>query len=272
MFPTTGATVAATVETDPTAFRAPACVPGSHHVLLASHTPAGARVEDSETEQTEEQRPAYLVLTDTESGRRRHVAEIRGRSAFSISPDGRRIAFIDGSTTRFGAIRGQLHVARLEDGVPGEPRHIADAPSVLAFFWSPDGSRLLYFQPAFEGEEPTELLLRYTVTDFADGSTHQFPPVRLSPAFANEVVYRFDQFDRGADIWAPDGSAIVAGLVDQTGAPGVYVLPATPDGPVPARVGAGDVPVWRQGYRAGDTDRIALLNACSLPIDICMFR
>jgi hypothetical protein len=260
------------LEDDPTAFRAPACNPATPAVLLASHSRPGAAedaVEDA-SDAPGGRRPGYVVLANRETGDKRLVSEVEGRSAFSIGPNGRRAAGIDGTLGRFGAIRGQLWIAELGDDAGVDSEDVADAPSVMAAFWSPDGTRLVYFQPAFDAERASELLVRFTVLDFADGSKRTFGPLYVSPVFANEVIYRFDQFARNGTMWAPDSSAITMGLIDATGRPGVYVVPVTPGGGAPRRIASGDLPVWRPG--AGSVGgRIATVRACSSYINICIF-
>ncbi len=254
------------IEDNPTPFRAPACSPNGRDAAVAVRSAAtgssGGRI----------------MAIDLETGAKRRLATFEGRTAFSYSPDGRHFAYTDGITGRFGGLRGQLYITPAGPGAddgrgPGEePRPIEGAPSVLAFFWSPDGSRLAFLQPALGGENPSELLVSLTVVDIADGSAQSIAPLNLSRIFANEVVYRFDQFSRSSTIWAPDGSALALGLIDSRGAPAVYVIPTPGEGSAPRRVASGDLPVWRPGAVHTDSDRIALTETCSFGADVCMFR
>ncbi len=263
------------IENDPTPFRAPACSPDGREAAVAVRSVATGSSGSSSPQSSPGGR---IMAVDLESGAKRRLAAFEGRAAFSYSPDGRHIAYTDGVTTRFGGTRGQLYItsaARASHDRPGageEPKPIEEAPSVLAFFWSPDGSRLAFLQPAFGGENPSELLVTLTVLDLADGSAQSIAPLNLSPIFANEVVYRFDQFARSSTIWAPDGSALALGLIDSTGAPAVYVIPTPGEGSTPRRVASGDLPVWRPGAVHADSDRIALTETCSFGTDVCMFR
>jgi Tol biopolymer transport system component len=273
------------IEGDPTPFRAPACSPDGGEALVATRSgeTAGSGSSDasgsSSSPEPSSLQGGRILAVDLESGATRHLATFEGRTAFSYSPDGRHIAYTDGVTTRFGGIRGQLYITPAtspptqdQEEAGEEPRPIEDAPSVLAFFWSPDGSRLAFLQPAFGGENPSELIVALTVLDLADGSAQSIAPLNLSPIFANEVVYRFDQFARSSNIWAPDGSALALGLIDATGAPGVYVIPTPGERSAPRRVASGDLPVWNPGAVRADGDRIALTETCSFAIRVCMFR
>ncbi|NBF39662.1 MAG: hypothetical protein GVY14_04545, partial [Spirochaetes bacterium] len=272
------------IEDDPTPFRAPACSPDGSEALVATRSgETGTSGSSDASGSSSSPVPSNLqggriLAVDLESGATRRVATFEGRTAFSYSPDGRHIAYIDGVMTRFGGIRGQLYITpaaspatqdRPEAGE--EPKPIENAPSVLAFFWSPDGSRLAFLQPAFGGEPSSELIVALTVLDLADGSAQSIAPLNLSPIFANEVVYRFDQFARSSSIWAPDGSAIALGLIDATGAPGVYVIPTPGERSAPQRVASGDLPVWNPGAVRADGDRIALTETCSFGTRVCMF-
>ncbi|MFO7780198.1 MAG: hypothetical protein R6W94_01075 [Spirochaetia bacterium] len=273
------------IEDNPTAFRAPACSPDGSEALVAARSgETGASGSSDASGSPSSPEPSSLqggriLAVDLESGATRRLAAFEGRTAFSYSPDGRHIAYTDGVMTRFGGIRGQLYIMpaaspathqRPEAGE--EPTPIEDAPSVLAFFWSPDGSRLAFLQPALGGENPSELIVSLTVLDLADGSAQSIAPLNLSPIFANEVVYRFDQFARSSSIWAPDGSALALGLIDATGAPGVYVIPTPGERSAPRRVASGDLPVWRPMAVRADSDRIALTETCSFGARVCMFR
>ena len=241
------------IEDDPTPFRTPACSPDGGDALVAADE-------------------GRLLAVDLETGEKTEIARAEGRVAFSYSPDGRYIAYTDGLLTRFGGIRGQLSLVRVREDGFDRPRIVEDAPSVLAFFWSPDGSRLAYLQPAMDGEGSVELLVALTVHDLAAGTSETVGPLQLTPLFANEVVYRFDQFARGSTRWAGDGSALALGLMDPAGRPAIYVIPMPETGRPPRRVAAGDLPVWQPGSGGPAGGRIARVGACSFGIDICMFR
>ena len=225
------------VEDDPSPFRAPDCAPDGTSAVVAT-------------------RDGELVSVSLASGERRTLAAFEGRTVFSYDPSGRRLAYIAGTATRFGGVRGALSLVE-QPGRDGQRVTAVDgAPSVTAFFWSPDGTRLAYFQPAFDGENPSEFLVSCTVVDFVTGESATIGPLRLSPIFAQEVLVRFDQFARGGSIWSPDGSALALGLIDAGGTPAVYVLPVEGADATLRRVAPGDLPIWRPGA-AERPDRLA---------------
>lgn len=216
------------IENDPSLFRAPDCAPDGESALVAA-------------------RGGHIVSVSLDAGARRIVTEYEGRTVFSYDPTGRRLAYIEGTMTRFGGVRGALSVVERPGGEGQRVEAFDGAPSVTAFFWSTDGTRLAYFQPAFDGNVASEFLVSCTVMDFVTGESATIGPLRLSPVFAQEVLLRFDQFARAATIWSPDDSALALGLIDAGGTPAVYVIPVDGADAAPRRVASGDLPMWRPG-------------------------
>lgn len=76
---------------------------------------------------------------------------------------------------------------------------IASLQGVLAFWWSPEGDRLLTLHPG-----PGDGTLRWRVwdgTSLIDG-----PVFRPEASFVDEFLVFFDQYARSMTLWAPDGS------------------------------------------------------------------
>jgi hypothetical protein len=63
-----------------------------------------------------------------------------------------------------------------------------------------------------------------------------------SPLFMSQLVPNFDQYQRSATIWAPDGSAFVVNVM-VSGRPAVAVVPVAADGK-PSVVAYGNMPFW----------------------------
>ena len=84
--------------------------------------------------------------------------------------------------------------------------------NVIAYFWSPDGSRLAYVAPS-----RTEGALRWTVVNAADGE--RWPLVDFIPSRDQLTMFQFfDQYAYSHSLWSPDSRSLVfAGrLADET--------------------------------------------------------
>ena len=121
-------------------------------------------------------------------------------SAFGISPDGNRLAFIREDSAEVG--RNLLVVHEIEGGA----ERVLDERSGRFYHliygigpsWSPDGNRLLVPAGEWKGEgaQKGTPSTYYLEVDVADGAERQLP----APAWEN--------IDQG--IWLPDGSGVVA--------------------------------------------------------------
>ncbi len=80
-----------------------------------------------------------LVIAAPDGKVERRLAEYEGHAAFTLSPDGRRLAYISTLAALRLAALGPLYVVGDEASAPVQ----VVAGHVLAAFWSPDGSRLL---------------------------------------------------------------------------------------------------------------------------------
>jgi len=86
------------------------------------------------------------------------------------------------------------------DGSPG-PAAIRD--NVIAFFWSPDGTKLAYITLA-----ETEGVLLWNVMDVETGVSQ--PLVEFLPSIDQLTVFQFfDQYAKSHTQWSPDGNSIV---------------------------------------------------------------
>jgi TolB protein len=175
-----------------------------------------------------------LVAQDVATDRRETLVRFDGGIAFVVSPDGGRVAYQvveDGPK-----IAVPLSVI---DRVTGTTDRVADGYSP-AFFWSPDGTKLLSMMP----EVDERLWFRWNVWE--DGSS--FTTGRFVPSLelSRDYLQFFEQYAQSMRLWSPDGSAFVyAGETESQGS-GVWIQPATPDA-TPVRVADGVVATWSPG-------------------------
>ncbi len=172
-----------------------------------------------------------LVAYDLATGRRDVLARSKGTISFVVSPDGRRVAF--------QVLQGPTLVTPLSviDRTTGTIERVATeyAP---AFFWSPDGAKLLSLLPEITSQR---LWFRWNVwEDGSSFSTGRFVP---SLVFSRDYLRFFEQYAQSMSLWSPDGSAFVYAGQSESGETGVWIQPATPDA-APVRVSDGVFATW----------------------------
>jgi Tol biopolymer transport system component len=172
-----------------------------------------------------------LIAHDVATDRRETLVRFDGVITFVVSPDGSRVAYQvveDGPK-----IAVPLSVI---DRTTGTTDHVADQYSP-AFFWSPDGSKLLSMLP----EVDERLWFRWGVWE--DGSS--FATGRFVPSIelSREYLQFFEQYAQSMTLWAPDGSAFVYAGENESQGSGVWIQPASPD-TEPVRVADGVVASW----------------------------
>jgi hypothetical protein len=161
----------------------------------------------------------------------RELLRFDGTVVFVVSPDGRHIAY------QVGHAPGDVEPLSVIDRETGRITEVADeiTPS---FFWSPDGSRLLYLYPALVDGR---IWFRWGVWDGESTfSTALFAP---SDVFAREYLSFFEQHAQSMSLWAPDGSAFVYAGSSESGESGVWIQPAV-GGAEPVRVSDGVFATW----------------------------
>ena len=106
-----------------------------------------------------------------------------------------------------------------------------------AFFWSPDGTKLLSMSP----EVDERLWFRWNVWE--DGSS--FVTGRFVPSLelSRDYLPFFEQHAQSMTLWSPDGSAFVYAGEDESRGSGVWIQPAKPEA-APVRVADGVVAFW----------------------------
>lgn len=124
-----------------------------------------------------------------------------------------------------------LAVVSLEDG----SLEIVASGGIAAFFWDPEGRRLLYLDIFDEAASQ----LAWHVWE--NGSVIDFPPFIPDPSWWVSFAPFFDQFAQSMSLWSPDGSAFAypGRIGDETG---VWVQHL--DRQVPVRVSSGSWVAW----------------------------
>lgn len=182
-----------------------------------------------------------LVLVG-EDGDVEVLAEHSGLVTFAVDPTGRRVAVQslgpgqgsaddDGgiTTTALGAggaadelAANRLSVVDLDSGEMGT----VTAEPAVAYFWSPDGERLLVLELA----SPREL--QWSV--WSDGDLADGPSFAPPASWVRTFLPFYDQYARSMTLWSPDGSAFA----------------------FPGRVG-GDEGIWVHEVADGTTSKVA---------------
>jgi Tol biopolymer transport system component len=172
-----------------------------------------------------------LVAYDLGTQRRDVLARFDGTIAFVVSPDGQRVAF--------QVLKGPTLVTPLSviDRKTGTIDRVATEYSP-AFFWSPDGDKLLSLLPELT---PERLWFRWGVWE--DGSS--FTTGRFVPSlvFSRDYLQFFEQYAQSMSLWSPDGSAFVYAAESESGETGVWIQPATSDA-APVHLADGVFATW----------------------------
>lgn len=171
-----------------------------------------------------------LVVHEVEAETGRPLVPFDGLLTFVVSPDGDRIAF---QVLEEG---GALPLSVIDVGT-SETVEISGAPTV-AYFWSPDGERLLYMDP-----DPVQgqLWFRWGVWDGTSSFlTPRFAP---SPLIAGEYLPFFQRYAQSMSLWSPDGSAFAYPGTSQDGEEGIWIQSARPDR-APVLVADGNFVAW----------------------------
>jgi TolB protein len=165
----------------------------------------------------------FVVISD---GTRNRLVRIAGEEqldlsprtvdaiVFSPAPDRSRLAYV----TLGDSSRSPIHVVSASGG------DTSDLPPLhpLAFFWSPDGTRIasLVLEPQGVGPsadsgvvlvaQSAQLRMHWEVTTLANNDHQRFPPFVPSEAFLNLLPY-FDQYALSLPLWSPDGARLIYG-------------------------------------------------------------
>ncbi|MGH2671460.1 MAG: TolB family protein [Actinomycetota bacterium] len=188
----------ATVDTRPGAFSAPVWTSDGRSLVYATETGDRQR----------------LVTQDLEEERGRELVRFEGAITFVVSHDGSRVAF--------QVVAGQDDVSPLSvlDRETGAVERVATG-FVPAFFWNPEGDRLLFLLPE---PDPDRVWFRWGLWDGESTfGTSRFYP---SLVFGRDYLSFFEQYAQSMSLWAPDGSAFAYAGYNESGEEGIWVQPA----------------------------------------------
>jgi TolB protein len=144
-------------------------------------------------------------------------------TAFSLSPQGDLVAYTETDAPVGANSFGPLFVYHL----PSEEfEQLTDEP-VIAFFWSPDGTALLYMTAEFADNQPWLRLFVWGGSEKRD--LGRFIP---SNAFFNQYLPFADQYAYSLHFWSPDSQAIVYAGRAENGDAGIWVRELEKDAPV----------------------------------------
>ena len=182
---------------------------------------------------------SLLTVRDSNGQTTRIASAANSDVAFIWSPSAEWLAFAAGDPTRPGLYQG-LEVAHAD----GSERHRLSQDPLVAFYWSPDSTRL-----AAVGVDTGARALTWTILS-VDGKTKR-PLSSFVPSsdFGFQLPF-FDQYAQSTSVWSADSKRLVYGAdsgADRTNGSGQgeRVVVQDADGLTqPAAVATGGLAVW----------------------------
>ena len=171
-----------------------------------------------------------LVARGVEAGGERTLVPYDGLIAFVVSPESDRIAFQVLEPER------TLPLSVI-DVRTGDTVEITDH-AIASFFWSPDGSRLLFLDAVPDAEQ---FWYRWGVWD----GTSSFLTPRFVPSelIAVDYLQYFEQYAQSMSLWSPDSSAFAYPGTNEDGEEGIWIQSARADRAA-VLVADGDFVAW----------------------------
>jgi TolB protein len=189
-----------------------------------------------------------LVISDAAGDNAVPVAARPGLFTFNWSPDSRRLAY-SFTEERVGlAAFGPLWV---RDIATGQAWELSREP-VLAFFWSPDASKLAFLRldrPDTVPHAPQSAPLRQESPIWFRwhiwNGERTYPLARFAPSdsFLLDYVRYFDQYAQSISLWSPDSTTLLFAGTSDDGRAGIWTLPVEP-GSRPHRIARGTLATW----------------------------
>ena len=171
-----------------------------------------------------------LFTSDLDGADRMHVMYVPGVAAFAHAPNDGRLAVVMRPLSK--PSYDELYV--VDEGGSGADKPLVRG-SLVAFYWSPDGSRLAYVT--------LDDSFAWHILDPATGETRQLTGFIPSPDFLTHLQF-FDQFAPSHLLWSADSTKLVfAGVLDSSETPGVWVVDATGND-APRRIADARLAFW----------------------------
>ena len=222
----------------PGGFQAPAWAPDGQRFLLARE------LENGNDE---------LVLGQGDD--RRVLASSRTGIVFNWSPQGNQVAF-----ARPGSSISLVYESVVVLDLDSQAQRVMARGSIVAFFWSPDGTRLAVLSidessrrpqgraipsrwQAMPWPQSSEVRLTLSVIDVADGTSLDFPSFRPTDSFLLLIPY-FDQYAQSLSLWSPDSRYLVFADLDERARPSVRVVDSTQPWQPAQRLAEGTFAIW----------------------------
>lgn len=215
----------------PARFQTPAWSPDGTELLMAINDVQGRDV---------------LVTTSLQGQVRQTITEFQTAIAFTWSPDGRYVGYIESERTRQGA-SGALSIY---DTFAREAVFTTEETMVHAFFWSPSSEEIVFFTQELVNEEGNGQLVAGLRIHFLNIEAREVRHLQFGPdAFVFQPTQQFlrfltafDQYAQGATIWSPNGEYIVLPVAAES--QGVILAVAASGGIQPRPLANGVMALW----------------------------
>jgi WD40 repeat protein len=206
------------------------------------------------------------LVVASPDGKTSHELPFFGPAAFVFDPTSDTLAAIAAEAPVDPALGVPIGPLRLIDSRTGTVRTLLDR-SVVAFFWSPDGTSIAAIRLAEPGDDQVTagagvvlagaavprpstgnavqapgIVVRLTFADMSTGLVGPDRVVRLADHFVGQLLAYFDQYALSHSLWSPDSASILLPLVDASGRDQVVVVPA--DGSAPRPIAGGAKGFW----------------------------
>lgn len=191
----------------------------------------------------EQARATDLVVQDGDETR--VLAEaLAGQVSSNWSPDGNYVAYRTAADSF-----GELIVV---DSQTSEVIAAAVDSEVIAFYWSPDSTKLAYltfstapgaFSVSTRAQDDEEIALSWWTLDVESGKVTRY--TNFLPTL--EMIYIinfFDQFAQSHRLWSPDSTHLMFAELTEAGNPVISLLDTTQPDAVPFAVADGVIGVW----------------------------
>lgn len=131
------------------------------------------------------------------------VASFSTASFFSLSPDGSRVAYRVVGGGDDGVISAAFQQTPTDTllvyDAGTDERWNVTSDRVVAFWWSPDGDKLLYLELAANSG--------FAWRVWEDGESTEYGTFLPSPTFVRDFLPFFDQYGLSMTLWSPDSTA-----------------------------------------------------------------